>query len=268
MSIILPHIITFEVNNTYTKIQNDYNSKSVNLSLLGFELKSLKSNDPIFPTGGNNTSLLMEEANFLSYLTAKLGKREFTGSMFYKILASTAFYFPLNSIQNTVFGIKFKSGFINAYNGISEEIPIDRKLGVGGPNSLRAWSDSDTTTNSINPLEINNGTTIVTKGNFLFEGSAELRFRFLTDLGANIFLDWGRSWTDYSKFRFDDIALGIGFGLKYYTSFAAFRFDVGIKTYIPTLTDGSSKWLFDRSFNRSFWHPDNFGFQVGIGEAF
>jgi len=267
-----------EINNQYSRvivdeIKNEDGSvteidslvrKPSNLSIIGVDLKSLKSNDPVFPSGGNNTTLLIEEANFLSYLTAKLAKREYAGAMFYKLLGSTAFYFPVTSIKNSVWGLKLKSGFIHAYRGSIDDIPSDKKFFVGGASSLRGWSQRD---QEINPIAENSTADDPgSGGTFMFEGSAEFRLKFLSDLGSTLFIDWGRSWREYKDFRFSDIAINIGFGFKYYTSFAPFRIDIGIKTYNPSSPVDKSKWLFDKSFNSSFW--DAFTFQFGIGEAF
>lgn len=240
--------------------------KPWNLSIIGADLKSLKANDPVFPTGGNNTSLLIEEANFLSYLAAKLDKRDYKGAMFYKLLGSTAFYFPVTSVKNSVWALKLKTGHIKAYRGSINDIPSDKKFYVGGANSLRAWGSREEGVNPIPSRETAADTG--SGGTFMIDCSAEWRFRFMSDLGATLFVDWGRSWTDYRKFRFSDIAINIGVGFKYYTSFAPFRIDIGIKAYDPTITDGSSKWLFYKSFNRPFWNWSNIAIQFGIGESF
>jgi outer membrane protein assembly factor BamA len=253
-----------EINNEYRLGVDSVVRKTWNLSIIGADIKSLKSNDPVFPSGGNNSSFLIEEANLLTYLTAKLAGREYTGAMFYKFLGTTAFYFPVSSIKNSVWGVKLKSGYIHAYKGSINEIPSDRKFFVGGSNSLRGWTAMD---KSINPIA--NEETVADTGSggtFLLEGSAEFRIRYMDFFGTTAFLDWGRSWVDYSKFRLDDIAINIGVGFRYYTSFAPFRLDLGLKLYDPVSPEGKSRWLFDKSFNKSFW--DCIQLQFGIGEAF
>lgn len=249
-----------EINNEYSINEKQYSRKTRTLSVIGADMQSLKSDDPIFPTQGNNTALLVEEANLLSYLVAKLTRNSFNGAMFYKFLASTAFYYPLTNLKNTVWGVKFKTGHIQTYSGDGNEIPSDRKFFVGGSNSVRGWLQRDTSLNRF--VKTYQNLDSLLGGTFMFEGSTELRFRYLQDFGTTLFADFGRSWNGYGKFRFDDIALAVGIGFRYYTTFAPLRVDFAFRAYDPSIDGARERWI----FNRSIW--DCFGFQFGIGEAF
>jgi len=65
------------------------------------------------------------------------------------------------------------------------------------------------------------------------EGSFEYRVRFLNTFGLALFTDYGNVWNGYKNIRVDEIAVAIGFGFRYFSSIAPFRFDFGIKFYDP-----------------------------------
>lgn len=249
-----------EVNTEYRmRFGGNESPGSRTLSVIGADLRALRSDDPVFPTQGNNTALQLEEANLLSYFVSKLSHNDFNSALFYKILASSSYYTPLTKVKNVVGAVKLKVGFIQSYKGNINSIPSDRKFYVGGSNSLRGWTAMNS---ELNP-HITNATNVDTGwgGTFLLEGSTEVRFKYLDNIGTAFFVDWGRSWNDYSNFRFDEIAVSLGVGFRYYTTFAPFRLDIAFKTYDPSAED-KHKWI----FNNNFW--SNIQFQFGIGEAF
>jgi outer membrane protein assembly factor BamA len=98
-------------------------------------------------------------------------------------------------------------------------------------------------------------------GTFLLEGSLEYRLRFLENIGTAIFFDYGNTWLGYKNFRFDEVAIATGFGLRYYTEVAPFRIDFGFKFYDPK----NKKFLWE-NWNEHFLQ--NIEFHFGIGEAF
>jgi len=95
-------------------------------------------------------------------------------------------------------------------------------------------------------------------GTFIVEGSFEYRRKFNPDFGFTIFTDYGNTWNGYKEFRFNDIAVAVGVGVRYYSPFAPFRIDFGWKLWDPQ----NQVTL----FKRAFWHA--FEFHFGIGEAF
>lgn len=230
------------------------------LSILGAELKSSKTDNPLFPTKGYNLSLLFEDANVIPYLLAKISNRNFVDALFYKIQISSAFYLATTQRKFAVLGLKFKTGYIHPYGGSEYTMPSARRFFVGGSNSVRGWK-----ARTLNPSYIistrQNGsgsTHFIEGGKFMIENSVEYRYRFFEDFGAAFFLDYGNAWENPKVFRFDEVALAIGTGLRYYTAIAPFRIDFGFKVYDP-----NNRRSF---FKKSFW--DQMEFHFGIGEAF
>ena len=92
----------------------------------------------------------------------------------------------------------------------------------------------------------------------MYEGSTEMRFRFLYNYGVAFFVDYGNTWLNYKQIRLDDIAIAVGFGFRYYTLVAPIRVDFGFKFYDPA----DHRFIFDKKVF------SNFAFNFGIGEAF
>jgi outer membrane translocation and assembly module TamA len=77
--------------------------------------------------------------------------------------------------------------------------------------------------------------------------------------GSALFIDYGNTWNNSKEFRFDGIAVAAGFGFRYYSDFAPFRIDFGLKVYDPNDRRPISQ--------KQFW-KDVLQFHIGIGEAF
>jgi len=110
-------------------------------------------------------------------------------------------------------------------------------------------------------------------GNFIVESSIEHRLRpflnadktYIRDLGFATFIDVGNVWSDIGKFKFNELALAAGGGIRYYTIIGAIRFDIGLKIYDPQPGSvGGSNWLFGKGSNLN----DKYNFQFGIGNTF
>jgi len=113
-------------------------------------------------------------------------------------------------------------------------------------------------------------------GNFVLEGSAELRvnhfrgfgkawFLNLEHIWAVYFLDFGNVWSQISDFTPADIAVAAGLGVRYDTFFGPFRIDFGMKVYDPKALPGT-RTIFDRQFWSETVKSGVFHF--GIGHAF
>ncbi len=234
-----------EQDNEYYITKHDSLYRSL-LSIIGFNIGRITTDDNLFPTKGYNISLLLEEANSIPYMIGKLIKNEFTGTLFYKITWTNAYYSMVGSNRNLIAAAKLKLGHLQPYLHAFQGIPNIRTYYVGGSNSLRGWR-----ANQLPGLDVKGG-------GFVLDGSFELRLRFLKSFGTALFFDYGNEWLNYTYFRYKDVATDVGFGLRYYTSIAPFRLDFGIKLYDPA----------NRSyiFHKSFWN--NFEINFGIGEAF
>jgi outer membrane protein assembly factor BamA len=184
-------------------------------------------------------------------------------SQYLKLFTSNNFYFNLSKQPgNSVFATKFLVGDIIEYGSGDRLVPLPPfyKFFSGGSSSVRGWGakDNGVLTNT------NDG------GDFLLEGSFELRRRFFPgaeDFKKNIsgvfFLDYGNVWQTDEDFRFDQIALAIGFGVRYNVLIGPVRVDFGFKLYDPST--GTNAWLIN-DFANIF--VNRFVIHFGIGEAF
>ena len=256
----------------------DYNNVNIPLtleqstttSILGTEAASTTANDIFFPSAGYNLNLILELAAANNTSTGSgqiirdsLGVPQSSKTdlgLYYKIETAFANYFSISRDNRTVFGLKVRIGYIQPFKGGQELIPPNQTFFAGGANSVRGWRARQLVPeNTINfiglvkPVENN-----IRGGTFLFEGSFEERRKFNTDFGYAIFLDYGNTWNSYTEFKLKEIAVAVGFGLRYYSPFAPFRIDFGWKFWDPF----EEKTLFKRAFWKSF------EFHFGLGEAF
>ncbi|MBI2419821.1 MAG: BamA/TamA family outer membrane protein [Ignavibacteriales bacterium] len=247
----------FEVLNEVYLQKGNTISLDESLSILGADMKSFRANDPISPTHGYNLTFLFEEANLESYLFSKLFHKPYSGTLFYKLSATTAFYAPIIGNQNHIFAWKMKIGHLQAYSGDQRSIPSTRKFTAGGSNSLRGWKARELAPTQ--EITVLGEKVIVTGGTFLLEASLEYRYHLSKEIGVVFFNDFGNSWLGYKSLQGKDIAFNTGFGVRYFTPFAPVRVDFGFKIYDPN----NLKPLFKKAFFLNV-----FEFQFGIGEAF
>ena len=149
---------------------------------------------------------------------------------------------------------------MQAYYGDYAGLPINKTFYGGGSNSVRGWRSNELRPQGTPRIEGFQGINYK-GGTFLVEGSTEIRYRFIENIGTALFFDYGNVWLSYNDFRFDEVALAAGIGLRYYTQVAPFRIDFGFKFYDP----------FDKKFIWDNWKPgffNNLEFHFGIGEAF
>jgi outer membrane protein assembly factor BamA len=107
-------------------------------------------------------------------------------------------------------------------------------------------------------------------GSIILETSAELRFkiiRFYGDLNGALFADAGNVWrfpnqntagltgSDFQLNRFyKEIAMDIGFGLRYDLSFFVIRFDWAVRVLDPAFK--GDNWVFLRDNLKSPLYPE------------
>lgn len=232
------------------------------------------ANDIKFPFEGNYQSYSIEEGGLLSGIVRKIFN---TNTLSYVKLSNfnSVYYNLTNQKTNvgSVLAAKFSTGVIIEYgdnsfliNGIkvnTDRVPNDKKFVCGGSSSIRGWG--------ANQLGIVLNKTI--GGNFIIETSVEQRLRpflsaenaYFRDLGFAAFIDAGNAWSEIGKFKFNEIALATGAGLRYYTIIGAIRVDIGFKVYDPQPGPvGGSNWIFAPGCNFN----DKYNFQFGIGNTF
>ncbi len=244
-------------NEVYRTLNDSLSSKLI--SDIAADIASTTADNILFPTQGYNLSFHIEEANSLPFLISKIFKQNYTGSLFYKILLNSSYYIPLDNIKNSIAAFKLEIGDLQTFYGGFAGVPINRTFYAGGSNSIRAWRSNQLVPQGSDSVLTIYGINNVKGGAFLLESSMEYRYRILENFGTVLFSDIGNTWENYKQFRYDGLAVAIGFGFRYYTAVAPFRLDFGFKFYNPA----NHLFMFD--------HQPVFKqlqVQFGIGEAF
>jgi translocation and assembly module TamA len=120
------------------------------------------------------------------------------------------------------------------------ETPPDRLFFAGGGSSVRGYA--------YRGIGVVNPDGSVTGGRYLLEGSLEARFKATDEIGVVGFVDGGYVAADTFP-GLDQLRLGAGAGLRYYTSLGPLRLDLAVP------------------LNKRAGDPD-YAIYVGIGQAF
>ena len=123
--------------------------------------------------------------------------------------------------------------------GDTEDIPATRRFFLGGGGSIRGYEYR-----SVGPEE--NGE--VVGGLSFFEASLELRYRLTDSIGIVPFIDAGAAYEDPLPDFAEEISIGAGIGIRYFTPLGPLRFDFAV----PLTGDNDNA----------------FAFYVGLGQAF
>lgn len=247
-------------------------SKSTNSfnTLLSFSIGINKTDDYTFPTQGYRSNVLLANANFAQLISSKLFNYNLDSPLYYKVQIDFSIFPSIYYSKENSFGMKLRAGNIFVYEGVETTVPYNQRFTSGGSNSLRGWqsrelvpefSFGDLNLNSLSPsdLEAIFLDQATPGGLFQFEGSIETRNRIIGNIGTALFIDFGNTWSNINAFRYDEIAVSAGIGLRYYTDFIPFRVDFAVKIYDPN--SNTSIW------KRPFWN-DLIQIHFAIGEAF
>ena len=161
------------------------------------------------------------------YFGVDLQQAAFLDWTYFRVVPDVRGYVPLGPLT---FAARFRLGWMNVLEASSDLDAVSSVVGpqpyrlrAGGSSSHRGFlpsflGDEETIDGVL--FEANDG------GIRRWEASAELRIPFSEDFGGVLFADMGdvnRSDT----FRFRNIRLAIGLGLRYQTLVGPFRFDLG-----------------------------------------
>ncbi len=243
-------------------------------SILGLTIIHNKTDNFAYPTKGFYQSFLIEESGLLGTLVDSW----FDVSVFkyIKLTNLNKYYVDFSKRKANILAIKFLVGSIFEFSGnklkISgynqqtdiDIIPIESRFICGGSSSIRGW----------NAKKLGTFSTSENGGDFLVEGSFEYRMKpfidkenFMKDVGFVTFLDYGNLWERPSLFKVNEIAIAIGFGVRYYTVVGPVRFDIGMRLFDPQAPgNDTQQWLFENNFNTIL--KKKFAFQFGIGNTF
>jgi len=160
------------------------------------------------------------------------------GKMGLRLVAEGRTYFGFSENDQFVLAGRLKAGALLG-PGLNE-IPPDKLFFAGGGGSVRGYG--------FKSIGVDNGSGVVTGGRYLLEGSLEARAKVTNDIGVVGFVDGGYVAAD----RFpglEDLRLGVGAGVRYYTGLGPLRLDFAIP------------------LNKRAGDPD-YAIYAGIGQAF
>ena len=220
-----------------------------------------------------NLAGLASGANIQAGDTVKVFKVPF--SQFIKVENEFRHYLKLGPESQLASRIIVGAGF--AY-GNSNEMPFIKQFFNGGTNSLRAFR-----ARSIGPGTFDGTTTANT---FLPDQSGDVKLEFSTEYRAKIyglvkgalFMDAGNIWllkdnankpgATFSKDFLNQLAVGVGAGLRFDFSFLVLRTDLAFPIRKPNLPDGQ-RWVLDKiNLSNGSWRNDNLIFNLAIGYPF
>jgi len=222
-----------------------------------------KTNDQFNPSKGFYHALTFGHSGLIPRFLINLTKADINYSQYFKGYTVNKLFFKLGEKNSSaILATVLKLGSIIEYGTGDKLVPVQSiyKFFSGGSSSLRGWRAKG------------NGILQNTEdgGDFLLEGSIELREKlfphstgFKKGLGGALFFDYGNVWEKQSKFKFNQIAMAIGFGVRYDLFIGPIRVDVGFKLYDPS--DVNAKWLFQ---NSSEIFKSKMAIHFGIGQAF
>ncbi len=252
-------------------------------------------------SGGTTLNFLSK--NNVEQLRESLGRLTGNDSLqlykYLRINIDYRHYIPLR--PHVTLAFRLNTGLVLGY-GSNRTAPYEKLFFVGGSNSIRAWPSRRLGPGSAYPYQSSNSSVpylndkqqfvylFEQPGNFLVEGSAEVRarlFRFgAADVNIAGFIDAGNVWTiddtgrkgaNFQANRFlTDMAVGTGVGLRFGFSFFILRLDGGIKVWDParryTTTDGQAvdnRFILPQfSLTKLFTSPNPLVVQFGIGYPF
>ena len=171
-------------------------------------------------------------------------------------------------VLRTYFGIGFPYGN-------SEQIPAQKQFFGGGTNGVRAWNPF-----SLGPgsFEGNESSINYFLGDIKFESNIEYRFPMFNigsyKMKGAIFCDSGNIWNlkerenqPGSKFEtnfISEIAIGLGFGLRYDVNLLILRIDLATPLRYPYQIDDNN-WV-DNPFKKAL--KGDLNLNIGIGYPF
>ncbi|MDB4059048.1 outer membrane protein assembly factor [bacterium] len=159
--------------------------------------------------------------------------------------------------RSNVLAIRSYLGIALPY-GNSDYIPFSKSFFAGGANDNRAWTAYNLGPgSSINNNEFN-------EANFKIAFNIEHRFNLFNKFNGAFFIDSGNIWnindgTNDQKAIFKnfkslkDLAVGVGFGIRYDLGFFILRTDVGFKAYNPEITN-KNRWFQNTNFNTAVYN--------------
>lgn len=191
-------------------------------------------------------------------------------SQFARLEADFRHYLRLGEESQLASRIIVGSGF--AY-GNSQQMPFIKQFFIGGTNSIRAFRARSIGPGSSVP-EATNGFLPDQSGDVKLELNTEYRGKLFSIVKGAIFVDAGNIWMlnddepakNFSSKFLDDLAVGVGAGLRFDLSFLVLRTDLAFPIRLPY---GDKRWVLDDiAFGDGGWRKQNLIFNLAIGYPF
>lgn len=169
---------------------------------------------------------------------------------------------------NNLLAFRFMGGISVPY-GNSVSVPFEKSFWLGGANDMRGWR-----LRSLGPgayHDTTSDTQFDKTGDILLQASIEQRFPIYSFLLGSVFIDAGNVWlrnasADFPNGEFElnsfykQIAMDIGFGLRFDFSFFILRLDAAAPFHDPAKPE---KW-----FSQDVFRLENSILNFGIGYPF
>ncbi|MBC7485663.1 MAG: BamA/TamA family outer membrane protein [Cytophagaceae bacterium] len=164
--------------------------------------------------------------------------------------------------------------------GNSEALPFIKSYFSGGASSIRAFPVNSLGPGTYRlPDSLQNAFFFQQGGDIKLEWSAEYRFPIISVIKGALFADIGNTWlypTDHTipnaQFKIENVpnelAAGIGFGIRADLSFFIIRLDLATPVRKPWLPEGE-RWVLDDFYlGKKDWRRDNLMLNIAIGYPF
>eukprot|EP01132_Coremiostelium_polycephalum_P002939 gene2939-3665_t len=253
-------IADFNLNQAFKKELEVSKKRKYESSLIDYSsVKIAFKQDDKHPNGYRCLEILLENGGTLQHLIPfeKLLGNSLTYYQYFKTHVSYKRHILL--YKGVVLAYQLNAGMLYPYSahGLA---PEDRYYFIGGPNNVRAWQPKSLGPGSYVKRNANEESV----GEIMLQGNIEWRQHLVGFVESAFFIDAGNVWMhkqsekkgeDFAFNRFyQEIAVGMGVGLRLNFNFLVFRADVGFKLYDPALPRGN------RLFPSDMLHPEwNFG---------
>ncbi|MDQ0394251.1 autotransporter assembly complex protein TamA [Labrys monachus] len=216
------------VNGEYDEVADGFGRRDLLFFSLPAELAYDTTDDKLEPTQGYRI-----KGTFEPFYEAKFGNFGAVSRL------DGSAYFSFDQAGRYVLAGRAAVGSL--VGAPADEMPADRLFFAGGGGSVRGFDYR-----SLGP-KLDNG--VIVGGRSLVEGSLEMRVRVTDTIGVVPFVDAGSAFDSaYPNFS-ENIKIGAGLGLRYYTGLGAIRVDIA------------------RALTRERGQPP-FALYIGLGESF
>lgn len=170
--------------------------------------------------------------------TLKLWNNENIFTQYIKTSLDYRYYWEIDKKNNIA--LRVMSGVAYAF-GNTNQVPFHKKFSAGGPNDLRGWRAYK------RPTGMQLASDTLYTGGVKLLTSLEYRFNVIDKLKGAVFMDAGNiwelevnnaiheaanfNWTDFTS----EIAIDVGFGLRYDFQYFILRTDIGFPVREPNL---------------------------------